>query len=68
MFDGRECDKQIDYFRAIRAGTDCIEAEYCMSLCFNGKTLTYLSRYFLLPFVCVENASRNLTSQYNFQG
>ena len=30
-----------------------------MSLCFNGKTLTYLSRYFLflLPFVCVENAS-----------
>ena len=28
-FDGRECDKQIDYFRAIRAGTDCIEAEYC---------------------------------------
>ena len=53
VFDGRECDKQIDYFRAIRARTDCIEAEYCMSLCFNGKTLTYLSRYFLLPFFVV---------------
>ena len=43
-------------------GQKCIEAEHCMSLCFNGKTLTYLSRYFLLPFVCVENAIRNLTS------
>ena len=30
--------------------------------------LTYLSRYFLLPFVCVENAIRNLTSLCNFQG
>ena len=49
-------------------GQNCIEAEYCMSLCFNGKTLTYLSRYFLLPFVCVENAIRNLTSKCNFQG
>ena len=62
VVQGRECDKQIDYFRAIRSGQNCIEAEYCMSLCFNGKTLTYLSRYFLLPFVCVENTIRNLTS------
>ena len=62
VVEGREYDKQIDYFRAIRAEQNCIEAEYCMSLCFNGKTLTYLSRYFLLPFVCVENAIRNLTS------
>ena len=46
----------------LEPGQNCIEAEYCMSLCFNGKTLTYLSRYFLLPFVCVENAIRNLTS------
>ena len=62
VVEGRECDKQIDYFRAIRAGQKCIEAEYCMSLCFNGKTLTYLTRYFLLPFVCVENAIRSSTS------
>ena len=61
MVEGRECDKQINYFRVIRVGTACTEAEYCMSLCFNGKTLTYLSRYFLLPCVCVENAIRNLT-------
>ena len=33
-----------------------------MLLRFNGKTLTYLSRYFLLPFASVENAIRNLTS------
>ena len=32
-------------------GQNCIEAKYCMSLCFKGITLTYLSRYFLLPFV-----------------
>ena len=49
-----------------KPGQNCIEAEYCMLLCFNGKTLTYLSRYFLLPFVCVENAIRNLTSKGNF--
>ena len=43
-------------------GQNCIEAEYCMSLCCNGKTLTYLNRYFLMPFVCEENAIRNLIS------
>ena len=49
-------------------GQNCTEAEYCMSSFFIGKTLTYLSRYFLLPFVCVENAIKNLTSKCNFQG
>ena len=33
VVEGRECDKQID------PGQNCIEAEYCMPLCFNGKTL-----------------------------
>ena len=46
VVERRACDKQIDYFRAITAGTELYttEAKYCMSLCFNGKTLTYLNR------------------------
>ena len=40
MVEGRACDKQIDYFRAKRAGKNGTEAEYCMSSCFNGKILT----------------------------
>ena len=40
------------------------------TVCYRVKTLPSLSdlNYFLLPFICVENATRNLTSYCNFQG
>ena len=48
VVESREYAKHIDYFRAIRAGQNCIEAEFCMSLCFNGKTL--FESIFLIVF------------------
>ena len=40
------------------------------TVCHLVKTLHYLSdlNYFLLPFICVKNATRNLISYCNFQG
>ena len=33
VVEGRACDKNTDYFTAIRAGTEGTEAEYCMPSC-----------------------------------
>ena len=62
VVEGRACDKNTDYFRAIRAGTEVYRS--CCTVCHRVKTLPYLSdlNYFLLPFIYAENATRNLTS------
>ena len=63
MVEGRTCVvNRSTTSELYEPGQNCTKAEYCMSSCFNGKTSAYLSRYFVLPYVCVENAIRNLTS------
>ena len=68
MVESRACDKNIDYFRAIKSRDRSVQKLNAVCHCL--KTLPYLSdlNYFLLPFICVENATRYLTSYCNFQG
>ena len=67
VVESRACDKDIDYFRAIRAETEVWKLN---TVCYRVKTLPYLSdlNYFLTSFICVENATRNLTTYCNSQG
>ena len=69
VVEGRACEKNIDYFRAIIKSRDR-SVQKLNTVCHRVKTLPYLSnlKLFLLSFVCVENATRNLTSYCNFQG
>ena len=73
MFVTRSIDKfsyRISTQRIIIAveGQDRRRVQKLNTVCHCVKTLPYLSdlNYFLLPFICVENATRIVTSKGNF--